>query len=57
MKTGKLLNYGENTLECYRGRFYSYGLFGLLDEWVRRGFHETPQDMQEYINKICDKTQ
>ena len=45
--------YGENALECYKGRFYSYGLFGLLDEWVRRGFHETPQEMQEYINKIC----
>ena len=47
--------YGENALECYRGRFYSYGLFGLLDEWVRRGFRETPQEMQFYVNKICEK--
>ena len=47
--------YGENALECYKGRFYSCGLFGLLDEWIRRGFCETPQEMQEYINQICEK--
>lgn len=42
----------ENVLECYRGLFYSYGLFGLLDGWIKRGFRETPEEMQEYINKI-----
>ncbi len=46
---------GEDVLECYSGRFYSYGLFGLLDEWIKRGFRETPQEMQAYIYKICDK--
>ncbi len=38
--------------ECYHARFYSYGLFGLLDEWVRRDFHETPQDMAHLIHII-----
>ena len=44
--------YGENAFECYKGRFFSYGLFGLLDEWIKRGFCETPQDMAEIINQI-----
>lgn len=37
--------YGANAEECYKARFYSYGLFGLLDEWVKRGFKETPDEM------------
>ncbi len=45
----------ENALECYEGSFYSHGLFGLLDVWIRRGFRETPREMQEYIDKICEK--
>ena len=44
----------EKALECYEGSFYSHGLFGLLDAWIRRGFHETPKEMQEYINQICE---
>ena len=32
---------GINVSECYKSRFYSYGLFGLLDEWVKRGFYES----------------
>lgn len=37
--------YGANVMECYQAKFYSYALFGLLDEWVRRGFKETPEEM------------
>lgn len=44
--------FGANAEECYHARFYSYGLFGLLDEWVRRDFHETPLDMVQLIHKI-----
>ncbi len=44
--------YGANAQECYESRFYSYGLFGLLDEWVKRGFFESPEQMAENINKI-----
>jgi AcrR family transcriptional regulator len=31
--------------ECYRSRFYSYGLFGLLDEWIKRDYKETPEEL------------
>lgn len=31
--------------DWYRERFYAYGLFGLLDGWVRRGYAETPAQM------------
>ena len=30
---------------CYKGKFYAYALFGLLDEWIQRGFHESPEEM------------
>ena len=43
---------GINVLECYKSRFYSYGLFGLLDEWIKRGFYETPDEMARLINDI-----
>lgn len=38
-------DYGEDPAECYSARFYSYGLFGMLDEWIRRDFCETPKQM------------
>lgn len=31
--------------ERYVSRFYSYGLFGLVNEWASRDFKETPQEM------------
>ena len=43
---------GTNALECYKSHFYSYGLFGLLDEWIKRGFYESPEEMAEFVNKI-----
>lgn len=39
--------FGANAAECYQSRFYSYGLFGFLDEWIKRGFYETPEEMTE----------
>lgn len=42
----------ENAVECYKNRFYSSGLFGLLDEWVRRGFQESPAEMSRLIKEI-----
>ena len=44
--------YGADTQECYESRFYSYGLFGLLDEWIKRGFNETPTEMAQIIKRI-----
>lgn len=39
--------YSANAKDCYQARFFSYGLFGLVDEWVRRGFKESPDEMVE----------
>lgn len=47
--------FGADTQECYESRFYSYGLFGLLDEWVKRGFNETPAQMAKITNIIIVK--
>ena len=35
--------------ECYRISFYSYGLFGLLEEWIAGGFAETPEEMEQIV--------
>ena len=44
--------YNEDAVECYKSRFYSYGLFGLLDEWIKRGFYESPERMAEILLMI-----
>ena len=48
----RMPQYGADSTECYKARFYSYGLFGLLDEWIKRGFYETPEKMARLINEI-----
>ncbi len=45
---------GADATECYRARFYSYGLFGLLDEWVRRGFKESPDEMVRIFWRVME---
>ena len=42
----------DGPLDCYKSSFYSYGLFGLLDEWVSRGFCETPEQMNEIVKGL-----
>lgn len=44
--------YGADPAECYEARFYSYGLFGFLDEWTKRGFYETPEQITELFQKM-----
>ena len=44
--------YGADPAECYESRFYSYGLFGLLDEWIKRGFCETPEQMTALFRRM-----
>ena len=44
-----------DTIKWYREKFYSYGLFGLLDGWVRRGFRETSEEMRDMLISITDK--
>lgn len=49
--------YSTDALECYESRFYSYALFGLLDEWVKRGFCESVEQMVENVKRICRRHQ
>ena len=44
--------YGADPAECYEARFYSYGLFGLLDEWIKRGFYETPEQLTALFREV-----
>lgn len=46
--------YGANAMECYQARFYSYGLFGLLDEWAKRGFKESTDEMVAIFYQIME---
>ena len=46
--------YGASSAECYEARFYSYGLFGLLEEWVKRGFCETPAQLTTIFRKMMN---
>jgi AcrR family transcriptional regulator len=39
-------------IDCYESSFYLYGLFGLLDEWITRGFKETPEQMNEIVMEL-----
>ncbi|MBR2339200.1 MAG: TetR/AcrR family transcriptional regulator [Clostridia bacterium] len=38
--------------DCYRVKFYSYGLFGLLDEWIKRDYKETPKEMVQLFGRV-----
>ena len=38
-----------STSERYRISFYSYGLFGLTEEWIVGGFKQTPEEMENII--------
>lgn len=43
--------YGVDSFECYTNRFYSYGLFGMLDEWYKRGYAETPEQITDIFHR------
>jgi len=42
---------GADPLDVYRKRFYSYGIYGVLDEWIVRGFMETPEQMAKMAGR------
>ena len=44
--------YGADPAECYEARFYSFGLFGFLDEWIKRGFYETAEQITELFRNM-----
>ena len=45
-----------DALGIYREKFYAHGLYGLLDEWVKRDFRETPQQMANLLMSIVEKS-
>ena len=38
-------------LDAYRTRFYSYGIYGVLDEWIVRSFKEAPAQMAKMAGR------
>lgn len=42
----------KDIYQRYNSRFYSFGLFGLLNEWVQREFSESPEDMSLLFERI-----
>lgn len=47
--------FGADPAECYESRFYANGMFGLLDEWRKRDFRETPEEMTRFFLNIMHK--
>ena len=38
----------------YESGFYGYGLFGILKEWWRRNFKETPEKVAQILRDLCN---
>lgn len=38
----------------YREKFFSYGLFGILDGWIHRDYKETPSEMAQIVIDMFD---
>lgn len=36
--------------EYYKSRFLSYGVYGIVDEWVKREFLESPEELASILN-------
>ncbi len=41
----------EDRFDRYEGKFFSYGLFGLLDEWIKNGFRESPGELSRLYRR------
>ncbi len=48
-------NSTDDISEKYQARFYSFGLFGLLDEWIKRECKETPHQLSLIFKKIMEE--
>lgn len=46
---------GANAIESYESWYYFYALCGLVDEWCRRDFYETPEEIMEIYQEILNK--
>ena len=49
-----IMNEGDNT-HNYDNSFHGYGLFGLLKEWWRRDFKESPEEITEILKGFYAK--
>ena len=36
---------------AYTTAYFSYGLYGWIEEWFKRGMKETPKEMAELLKK------
>lgn len=45
----------DDPVACYEARFYSYGLFGLLEEWIKRDFDQTPEQLTALFQKMIKR--
>ncbi|WP_434309468.1 TetR/AcrR family transcriptional regulator [Hominifimenecus sp. rT4P-3] len=43
--------YGATSIERYKNSFYCYGLFGLLDQWIKCKYKESPEEMAKIFLK------
>ena len=44
----------KDRFSSYREKFYAHGLYGLLDEWIRREYQETPEEMAKILKMIVE---
>ncbi len=42
----------QQNMVAYTTAYLSYGLYGWLEEWFRRGMKETPREMAELMEKV-----
>lgn len=47
-----MAEHADDLVECYRRRFYSYGLFGMLMEWNKRDYKESPAEMTLIFHRL-----
>ena len=41
----------QSNLIAYTTAYVSYGLYGWIEEWFKRGMKETPKEMAELLKK------
>lgn len=42
----------QSNVLAYTAAFYSYGLYGWIEEWFKRGMRETPEEMSAMWNQM-----
>ena len=43
----------EDRLLSYKSRFFSYAVLGIVDEWVKNDFHESPEELTELVSQFA----